>query len=72
MNSFYIVIVSLVILADIDLLFAYTSSIKRSSPSAISRLSPLSSTKQKFVELAADKGVMKEIISPGQGDDHDE
>mmetsp|Transcript_34789 Transcript_34789/g.33107 ORF Transcript_34789/g.33107 Transcript_34789/m.33107 type:complete len:293 (+) Transcript_34789:146-1024(+) len=67
MNSFYIIIVSLILLADTGLLLAFTSSLRHPSPSIISRLSPLSSTREKVVELASDKGVIKEIISFGQG-----
>lgn len=55
--------VSLVFLANISPLVAFSSSQLR--PPA--RLTSLLSTKQRNFELTSDKGVLKEVITPGQG-----
>ena len=59
--------VSLVLLANISPLVAFSSSQIRSQVGTIQRLTTLQSTKQKNFELTSDKGVVKEVISPGQG-----
>ena len=58
---------SIVILATISPLLAFNPILTRSSSSVVQRLSPLLSTKQRNFELTSDKGVVKEVISPGQG-----
>lgn len=67
MNSFRALTISLVILVNISSVIAFGPSLSKSSSSAVRRLSPLQSTKQRTVELTSDKGVVKEIINPGQG-----